>query len=66
MKRVDIIPCKKVCIEIGTPFELCCERNENRSRVVPKDKMILMNNQYDAENKVSLDEGWDFIQTVFK
>ena len=56
LKSLELIPCKKVCIYMKTPYEVCLERNQNRERTVPFGVMRKMKRFLDEP---TLDEGWD-------
>ena len=58
IKKVSRIPCKKVCIFVDTPFDVCKNRNLNRERIVPETAMQKMINNLVPPSK---DEGWDEI-----
>lgn len=58
LESLDLLPCRKVCIFMSTPYEMCLERNQNRERRVPIKAMQKMKRSLD---KPTLDEGWDDI-----
>lgn len=56
------IPCKKVCVILATPVDVCKANNANRERKVPEeviDKIVL---KFEIPSYV---EGWDDIQIVW-
>jgi predicted kinase len=61
IKLVKGIPCKKVCIFVDTPFDICKERNANRTRTVHEQAMQKMINNLVPPSK---DEGWDKIYEI--
>lgn len=52
----------KICILMATPYEICCERNSSRERVVPDEAMKRM---YHSFYTPSYFEGWDDIKIVY-
>ena len=52
----------KICILMATPYEICCERNRSRERVVPDEAMKRM---YCSFYTPSYFEGWDDIQIIY-
>ena len=52
----------KICILMATPYEMCCERNRSRERVVPDEAMKRM---YCSFYTPAYFEGWDDIQIVY-
>lgn len=52
----------KICILIATPYEICCERNRSRERVVPDEAMKRM---YRSFYTPSYFEGWNDIQIIY-
>ena len=61
LDSLKLLECKKVCVYMKCPYEVCMERNLSRERVVPKDVMERMNKFLEPP---TLDEGWDEIITV--
>ena len=53
------IPCVKKCVVMATPFELCCNQNESRNRVVPYEVIERM---YKNWNTPYWFEGWNKIE----
>lgn len=53
------IECKKVCIFVATPFEVCLKQNEGRERKVPYEVIERMYRNFDVP---ALYEGWDEIK----
>lgn len=60
-KKVKLV-FSKICILMATPYEICCERNSSRERVVPDEAMKRM---YHSFYTPSYFEGWDDIQIVY-
>lgn len=56
------IPCVKKCVVMATPFEVCCNQNESRNRVVPYEVIERM---YKNWNTPYWFEGWDEIEIKF-
>ena len=56
------IPCVKKCVVMVTPFELCCNQNESRNRVVPYEVIERM---YKNWNTPYWFEGWNKIEIKF-
>ena len=52
----------KICVLMATPYEICCERNSSRERVVPDEAMKRM---YCSFYTPSYFEGWDDIQIIY-
>lgn len=52
----------KICILMATPYEICCERNRSRKRVVPDEAMKRM---YRSFYIPSYFEGWNDIQIIY-
>ena len=52
----------KICILMATPYEICCERNRSRERVVPDEVMKRM---YFSFYTPAYFEGWDDIQILY-
>lgn len=52
----------KICILMATPYEMCCERNRSRERVVPDEAMKRM---YCSFYTPAYFEGWDDIQIIY-
>ena len=53
------IPCVKKCVIMTTPFEMCCNQNESRDRVVPYEVIERM---YKNWNTPYWFEGWNEIE----
>ena len=53
------ISCVKKCVVMATPFEVCCNQNESRNRVVPYEVIERM---YKNWNTPYWFEGWDEIE----
>lgn len=60
-KKVSLI-FSKICVLMATPYEICCERNSSRERVVPDEAMKRM---YCSFCTPSYFEGWDNIKIVY-
>ena len=56
------IPCVKKCVVMATPFEVCCNQNESRDRVVPYGVIERM---YKNWNTPYWFEGWNEIEIKF-
>ena len=52
----------KICVLMATPYEICCERNSSRERVVPDEAMKRM---YCSFYTPAYFEGWDDIQIIY-
>jgi predicted kinase len=62
LTELNKIPCRKSCILMATPFELCVERNKQRERVVPYHVIERMYKNFDIP---WYNEGWDDITISF-
>lgn len=62
LRRIKKIECKKICIVMATPYELCLYRNSTRERKVPEDAIKRMYMSWTPPHKY---EGWDEIRYVF-
>ena len=60
-KKVSLV-FSKICILMATPYEICCERNSSRERVVPDEAMKRM---YHSFYTPSYFEGWNDIKIVY-
>lgn len=49
------IECEKICIIMGTPYDVCLENNKKRSRIVPEDVIHKMYLNFQPPHK---SEGW--------
>lgn len=56
------IPCVKKCVIMATPFEMCCNQNESRNRVVP---YKVIERMYKNWNTPYWFDGWDKIEIKF-
>ncbi|KNY25192.1 AAA family ATPase [Pseudobacteroides cellulosolvens] len=56
------IECRKECVLVATPYEICLERNNGRERKVPDDVIEKM---YRSIFIPQYYEGWDHIDIVF-
>ena len=50
-----------VCKYIDIPLEVCLHRNSQRERVVPKEVILRMANQFTMPSK---EEGFDYVDTI--
>ena len=50
-----------VCKYIDTPLEVCLHRNSQRERVVPKEVILRMANQFTMPSR---EEGFDYVDTI--
>ena len=50
-----------VCKYIDTPLDVCLHRNSQRERVVPKEVILRMANQFTMPSR---EEGFDYVETV--
>ena len=62
LRNFNQINCHKVNVCVLTPFSVCMERNAERERVVPEDRMKQM---YQTWNPPHLSEGFDNIVLVY-
>lgn len=56
LKSIQDIDCKKFCFVVATPFELCIERDKNRTRSVGEKVIRRQISQFQLP---LLEEGWD-------
>ena len=61
LDTLRLLNCKKVCVFVDTPFEVCIRRNEERERTVPKEAMERMKRFLEPP---TFAEGWDEIRVV--
>lgn len=61
LDTLRLLNCKKVCVFVDTPFEVCVKRNEERERTVPKEAMDRMKRFLEPP---TFAEGWDEIRVV--
>ena len=61
LDTLRLLNCKKVCVFVDTPFEVCVKRNEERERTVPKEAMERMKRFLEPP---TFAEGWDEIRVV--
>ena len=59
LSELKRIQCVKKCVVMATPFEVCCNQNESRDRVVPYEVIERM---YKNWNTPYWFEGWDEIE----
>lgn len=62
LKEIEDISCKKICVIMATPYEICIERSQKRERKVPESVIRRM---YMRWNSPYWYEGWDDIQIVY-
>ena len=62
LQEIKNIPCRKVCVLIATPWEICLEQNDKRLRRVPDDVMWRM---YKSFQMPSVYEGFDKVITFY-
>lgn len=60
--RINDIDCDKVCEFMAVPFKMCCQRNDERDRSVPRDVMERM---YEGIHIPYYYEGWDEIKVEY-
>lgn len=58
LKELKNIPCKKICVLVATPYEMCIAQNFKRDRRVPVEVIW---NMYKSFNVPCEQEGWDDI-----
>lgn len=61
LESLSLLPCKKVCIYVDTPYDECLSRNAKRERKVPIEVLERMRNRFTPP---VMDEGWDEIRVV--
>lgn len=62
LQRLRKIECKKVCVFMATPFDICVIRSKYRERVVPFDVLERMYRNIWIPNTY---EGWDRVELVY-
>jgi len=62
LQELTNIDCFKRCIIMATPFELCVQRNQERSRVVPYHVLERMYKSFDIP---WYNEGWNMIEIAY-
>lgn len=62
LSELKNIPCKKICILMATPFDICLNRNEKRERKVPVHVIDRMYCNFDVPWYY---EGWDEIKVEY-
>lgn len=62
LSELKRIQCVKKCVVMATPFEVCCNQNESRNRVVPYEVIERM---YKNWNTPYWFEGWNEIEIKF-
>lgn len=61
LESLSLLPCKKVCIYMDTPYDECLSRNDKRERNVPVEVMERMRDRFALP---VMDEGWDEIRVI--
>lgn len=61
LKSLSLLPCKKVCIYLDTPYNECLSRNAKRERKVPIEVMDKMRNRFTIPD---MSEGWGEIRVI--
>lgn len=61
LEELSLLPCKKVCIFMKTPYAVCVDRNRKRKRNVPTEVMERMKRKL---QEPTMDEGWDEIRII--
>lgn len=61
LESIKLLPCRKICIFMNTPYAVCWNRNNSRSRVVPFEAMERMKNNLEPP---TIMEGWDEIRVM--
>ena len=62
LSELKNIPCKKICILMATPFDVCLKRNSVRERKVPEHVIDRMYRNFDVPWYY---EGWDEIEVEY-
>ena len=62
LQELKNIPCKKICVLMATPYEVCLERNTKRNRTVPEDVIKRMYMKFDPPWYY---EGWNDIIIMY-
>jgi len=62
LAELKSIPCEKICVLMGTPYEECLKRNAERERKVPEHVILRM---YSNFNIPYWYEGWDDIKVEY-
>lgn len=61
LQKIKNMPCKKRCVIMATPVDICRERNGIRNRVVPDDVITRQVNKFETP---FYEEGFDYIDIV--
>ena len=61
LDELSLLPCRKICIYMKTPYSVCTYRNFNRKRCVPVEAMERMKKKL---QEPTMDEGWDEIRII--
>ena len=62
LREIKDISCKKICVMMATPYEVCIERSNNRDRHVPE---YVIKRMYNNFNIPYWYEGWDDIKICY-
>ena len=62
IRRLNNIPCEKICVLMATPYEECLRNNANRDRKVPEEVIERMYKHFDVPYWY---EGWDEIEIEY-
>lgn len=62
LRQLSSNPCKKICILLATPLEVCKENNSGRERKVPETVIDRMIRSFEVPCP---QEGWDDIQIIW-
>ena len=62
LKAFSVFDCDMVCVICATPYDKCLERNRQRERSVPEDKILEM---YRYWTTPFYNEGWDRIEIIY-
>ena len=62
LQGLSNIPCKKICLCVMTPYELCLERNRFRERRVPE---LVIKKMYMSWCPPAIQEGFDDIHYIY-
>lgn len=62
LEQIKKIDCKKICVVVATPYEVCLEQNQERERKVPHGVIEAMYRRFDVPYWY---EGWDEIQLYY-
>ena len=62
LREIKHISCKKICVLLATPYEICLKNNAARERKVPEDVIARMYKSFDTP---WYSEGFDDIQIIW-